>query len=52
MIPTSGNGRATVKTLLLTLIVGLSLVSVFGCGEPTPLEIAAKADVVVPGPKS
>ncbi len=36
------------KTLLLTLIIGLWLVSLVGCGEPTPLEIAAKADVVVP----
>ena len=36
------------KTLRLTLIIGLWLVPLVGCGEPTPLEIAAKADVVVP----
>ena len=36
------------KTLLLTLVTGLLLVLLVGCGEPTPLEIAAKSDVVVP----
>ncbi len=36
------------KTLLLTLIIGLLLIPLVGCGEPTPLEIAAKTDVVVP----
>ena len=49
MIPTSGNGRATVKTLLLTLVVSLSLVTLFACGgEPSRFEIARKADEVVP----
>ena len=42
-------GRGSVKTLLLTLIIGLSLVPLVGCGgEPSPLDVAAKADVVVP----
>jgi len=38
-----------VKTLLLTLIIGLSLVSLVGCaGEPSRFEIARKAEEVVP----
>ena len=42
-------GRGSVKTLLLTLIIGLSLVPLVGCGgEPSPLDVAAKSDVVVP----
>ena len=37
------------KTLLLTLAIGLSLVSLFGCGgEPSAFDIARKADEVVP----
>ena len=46
---TPWRGRGSMKTLLLTLIIGLSLVPLFGCGgEPTALDVAAKADVVVP----
>ena len=49
MIRSPGSGRATVKTLLLTLIIGLSLVSLVGCGgEPTRFEIARKAEEVAP----
>lgn len=37
------------KTLLLTLAIGLSLVSLLGCGkEPSAFDIARKADEVVP----
>ena len=48
MIRSPWRGRIPVKTLLLTLVTGLLLVLLVGCGEPTPLEIAAKSDVVVP----
>ena len=47
-MPASWRGRGSIKTMLLTPIIGLLLIPLVGCGEPTPLEIAAKADVVVP----
>ena len=47
-MPASWRGRGSIKTMLLTLIIGLLLIPLVGCGEPTPLEIAGKADVVVP----